>query len=57
LYIIEEAVWELFTRDEIRREKQEAYEMKMMRKRLAKGKRGHWGVHSDIGSGYVSDPA
>lgn len=57
LFIIEEAVWELYSRDEIRREKQEAYEMKMMQKRVAKGRRGGWGVHSDIGGGYVSDPA
>jgi len=54
-YIIEEPAWELFSREDIRREKQEAYEMKMMKKWVDKGKRRGW--VSEFSDGYVSEPA
>jgi len=54
-YIIEEPVWELFSKEDIRKEKQEAYEMKMMKKWMEKGKRRGW--VTDISDGYVSEPA
>jgi hypothetical protein len=55
-YVIEEPVWELFSREDIRRERQEAHELKKMRKWVEKGKKRGW-VSADITDGYVSEPA
>lgn len=54
-FLIEEPVWELFTRDDIRKERHEAYEMKMMKKWVDKGKKMGWVAEAD--DGYLSEPA
>jgi hypothetical protein len=53
--VMEEPTWELYSREDIRREKQMEYEMKRMQKWVEKGKRKGW--VSDIRDGYVSEPA